>query len=354
MYFKSTYFHSFRNLHGERRLWRPGFNLIAGPNGAGKTNFLEGLNIVSGWGPLERGTKMPTLVRWSNDDARVRGRASLWAGVAGEEEAEIFASLSARSSLKYGDKSCAAGEMRARMPVLTCLSDHMAILRGGAAHRRQLLDRVGSLVLPLYAVRLHDYRRALRQKAALLRRCADPRVADRVLMPLGAWLWSAREEIVRRMSDALGVFSNLLARPMTVSFVRGGGGLDENPAQDFRRALLSKRDRERAARIPMVGPQRDDICLACGERSAAESLSRGQSRRAASALILSAALLVERVLARRPVLIFDEVTAELDSSGRDAMLEALISTGYQIFAATTDPIVHEGVHIFHMQDGQFL
>lgn len=354
MYFNSTYFHNFRNLQSERRVWPQGLNLIVGPNGSGKTNFLEGLNIASGWGPLEKGTKIPDLVRWSGEPKERDTRASLWANVRGEEEAEIFASLTSRCSLKCSDKTSGAAEMRARIPVLSFLSGNMALLKGGASHRRQLMDRVGSLISPSYALHLHHYRKALRQKAVLLRRCANPLVAERAMMPHGAWIWTAREEIVRMLFLALENFSDLLPRHISLTYRRGGGGTTADPASDLKQSLCAKREKERASRLALVGPQRDDIDIVCNDRQAALVLSRGQCRRIVSALILTSAHVVEKSLGRKPVLVFDEVASELDEEGRFAVLGALAETGCQVFAATADVIGHDDLHVHRMQDGKFI
>ena len=357
MHFTCTYFHNFRNLSPERREWSPGFNLITGPNGAGKTNFLEGLGLVSGWGPLERGTRMSALIRWRGEGRE--DRASLWGGVDGEEPAEVFASLSARCSLRFCDRPTGASVMRSRVPVLSFLSGHISLLRGGASHRRQLLDRVGALISPSYAKRLHDYRHALRQKAALLRRGCDPGVANRVLVPIGSWLWTAREEIVGLISSRLNDFDRLLPRGsnLSLAFERGGAcGVDEvrTAAEDFRISLDAAGVRERAAKTPLVGPQRDELRIRSGVREAATAMSRGQSSRTASAISLAAAAVVERSLGRKPVLVFDEIAAELDAGGREAILGSLLATGCQIFAATTEIYDLDGITVHRIEDGRFL
>lgn len=352
MRFSTTYFYNFRNLNRQRAEWPEGFNLITGPNGAGKTNFLEGLNLISGWGPIERGGRVVDTIRWNGSGHGER--ASLWAKTDGEEVADLFASISTRCQLKYGDRPAIASTMRSRVPVLSFLSSTMSLLRGGAAHRRQLIDRVGALVSPVYAKHLSDYRRILRQKAVLLRRGGDVRVADKVICPLGSWIWSAREEIVVSLVAAMPPFANLLSRGMEMCFVRGGGGNVSDSEGDFRDSLIRSRDRERASRIPLVGPQRDDLVLTCDGRPALNVLSRGQSRRAASALILAAATFVREKLSREPVLIFDEFTSELDESGKNALIEALLSTGFQIFAAAADEIVYDGVTTHRICGGRFL
>jgi len=353
MRFNTTYFHHFRNIGPQRRAWSPGFNLIVGPNGAGKTNFAEGLNIISGWGPFEPGAKIASLVRWTADGREER--ASLWARVEGEagRETDVFASLSVRTTLKWDERAIGAAQMRARLPVLSFLSGHLSLLKGGASYRRQLIDRVGALISPSYALRLHDYRKALRQKAAILRKRQDPRIANRALAPLGAWLWTAREEIARLIGGNLSVFAALQTSPLSLRFVRGGGGRLANPSEDFRRSLVEAHDRERAACIPLTGPQRDDLALFCDGREASAALSRGQSRRAASALLLASALTVERSLGKKPVLVFDEATSDLDEDGREAITSALLSTGCQIFATTTEAFRPDYLTVHRMREGRF-
>jgi DNA replication and repair protein RecF len=281
-------------------------------------------------------------------------KASLWARVSGEEDADLFASISVKCSLKCKDRAIGASAMRAKIPALTFLSDGMSLVRGGASARRALLDRVGAVISLSYAARLHDYRKTLRQKAALLKRGRDSIIADRILLPLGSWIWTAREEISRLIGSAILEFSDLLAVPVELKFSRGGGGELPGRSDDFKRSLALKKDAERASRIPLVGPQRDDVKLLCGGMDAALFLSRGQSRRLAAALILASAMVVERSVGRKPVLIFDEVTSELDENGRYALFEALLDTGCQVFAATADPVDYFGVVVHRMIDGRFV
>lgn len=355
MRFAGTYFYHFRNLVPQRREWDRGFNLIVGPNGSGKTNFIEALNLISGWGPLERGTKLASLVRWGRGCEPAALRASLWARLAGGGDThEIFASIQTRCTLKWDERAIGAVAMRRVLPVMSFLPGDMALLKGGASYRRGLLDRVGALVLPAYAERLYEYRRALRQKSALLRRQRDPRLVDRLLAPLGAWLWGARERIAERIAECLGEYSDLQTNPLCLRFIRGGGGTASEPPEDMKLALNMARDRERAAKMPLVGPQRDDIEFTCASRPAASALSQGQSRRAAAALLLASASAVERVLGIKPVLLFDELVSELDASGRGAIISALTGTGNQIFATTTEDPFGGRFYVHVMSHGGFL
>jgi DNA replication and repair protein RecF len=353
MYFSDTYFHNFRNLRRGRVTWSRGFNLITGPNGAGKTNFIEGLNLISGWGPLERTTKISSVPSWNGKECG-QARASLWARALGEENIDIFASISVKCSLKCDDKVSGASAMRAKIPVMTFLSDGLSLIRGGALSRRALLDRMGAIISPSYAMRLTSYKKILRQKTALLKYGRDVSAADKVLLPLGVWLWTAREEILKLMRAALDKCENLPPCPMELVFTRGGGSQEQEPFDDFKSSLAAKRNRERELRMPLVGPQRDDVKILCGGMDAVLFLSRGQSRRAAAALILAAAYVVERKVGRKPILIFDEITSELDEEGRNFLIEALMGTDCQVFAATTDKLDYGGISLHSMKDGRFI
>jgi DNA replication and repair protein RecF len=334
--------------------WTPGFNVITGPNGSGKTNFLEGLNLMAGWGPFERRMKISGVIRWNSGDDEPSGSALLWGRIRGEESSEVFASLRSRCQLKYSGKLAGAAEMRRKIPVMSFMPWHMSLLKGGASYRRHLLDMIGALVSVPYARILHDYRIVLRQKAVLLRNRREPRTVDRLLAPLGAWLWTAREEILKMLRREMSGYLELLPAPMDFSFKRGGGGLDENPSDDFKKSLRVAREREFCARQPLVGPQRDDVAFTCDGMEAAAALSRGQNRRAVAALILASAAVVEHRLGKKPVMIFDEITSELDESGRFVTVEVLRRTGYQVFAATTDIPAYGGIEVYKMNDGRFL
>jgi len=354
MYFSETYFHNFRNICGERREWSPGLNMITGSNGAGKTNFLEGLNFLSGWGSLEKNAKMANIVRWNSGASQP---ASLWGRYLSErggEPSDIFASLHTRCQLKRGDKTASAADMRREIPVLSFMPGHMSIVKGGASHRRRLLDMTGVLVSVAYSKVLRDYQVMLKQKSAMLRKHADTRNADKLLASLGSWLWTAREELLKMIETSAQNFSDLLPRPMDFFFSRGGGGMDEAPFDDFRKSLKRACERERAAGIPLVGPQRDDVRFTCDGMDASVVLSRGQIRRAVSVLILASALVVERRLMKKPILLFDEITSELDKAGRIREIESLLATECQIFATTTDAEGYDGVEIYRMKDGRFL
>jgi DNA replication and repair protein RecF len=112
--------------------------------------------------------------------------------------------------------------------------------------------------------------------------------------------------------------------------VKGTAGL-EDPVQDMIAAIEAGLERERHAGSVLVGPHRDDLLFSCLGRPASQALSRGQKRRLVVATILASGFLIETKLRTRPILLLDDVTAELDAEGRELMGLALTATGWQVF-----------------------
>ncbi len=332
MGFKRVRFNNFRNIEPREMRWSPGLNLLTGENGSGKTNILEGINIISGWGPLDRGTKTLSIPTWNSgsDDVQLTGEL---------ESAEIIkVKISRRYAIRIDDKASSASELRWKIPVLTFLPDDMSIVEGSSVFRRRLLDMVLALIIPSYAARLSEYRRGVRQKALFLKRGMPSMIADRALLPLASWIWRMREEGVALLADSLGGFEQLAPFGIGLSLKRGGAGFEQDCADDYAKALVVNGERERAMRFPVVGPHRDDIIITSQSRPASSALSRGLRRRTAMALMLAASESVRRKLGREPVLLLDEVAAELDPAGKERLFSTLHERGGQIFAATAEPV----------------
>lgn len=332
MGFSRVRFNNFRNIEPREMKWSPGLNLLTGENGAGKTNVMEGINIISGWGPLERGTKSILLPAWGSGSAEVQLTGQL-----DDDTSDIIkVKIAGRCTMRLNESPINATQLRWRIPILTFLPGDMAILEGGASFRRRILDMVLALIVPPYAIRLHDYRRGVRQKVVLLRQGLPTVTVDRALSPLAAWIWRMREEAVELLGDCVAAGEGLLPSELTMKLKRGDAGLCDNAEADFLSSLAKQGDKERIIKTPLVGPHRDDLIIMAGGREAAAQ-SRGYRRRTAIALMLAASCGVRRKLGREPILLLDEVTAELDAEGRKLLFEALLARKEQVFAATAEP-----------------
>ena len=326
-----TQTYEYRNLKPQRLEWALGLNLLKGENGAGKTNVLEVLHILSGWGPF-RGRVASGIPRWGAPAAK----SALKGTFEGEESLEISALIGRRIDLRKDTKPIGASTVRSKVPALSFTPEDLALVEGAPATRRRFVDCLCALLLPLYALRLLEFRRALRHRTAALRQGRGISATARVLAPLASWLWASRESAVDLLKVGLSEVEDLLPGPVEVTFSRGGGLGLEDGLEDFWAALSRHAKTEERAGLPLVGPHRDDLVIESGTRTAAQVFSRGHRRRVAVALMMAAGWAVERKLRRTPILLLDEVAAELDDRGRSVMIEALSKRKWQVIAATAE------------------
>lgn len=335
MFIDGTRFLRFRNLDSSFTRWDHGLNILRGDNGVGKTNILEALHILTGWGPFP-GSRLCDTVTWESKES-----AYLAASVSGETECSIEVTLNRRASLKLDRSACRWGDLRGCIQSLSFLPGDMALIEGAPGVRRRFMDILCALIFPLYAYKLSEFRRILRHRRALLARGKNADITLPTMTHLASWIWECREEVVNALNRTITLWSDLLPRPIRLELKRGGGGRVTSALEDFQQSCAFYASRERSAGTPLVGPHRDDLYLICGSRPAVDVLSRGQRRRSALALIMSAASTVEQRFRQSPVLLLDEVTSELDDDGRKILLTALHRSGWQIFATTAERVLPE-------------
>jgi len=331
MYSLKTASRNFRNLDSQVLEWSRGLNLLMGENGSGKTNTLETIHILTGWGPF-RSLRKSSLVNWDCSNER-----TLLKGIfGGDESLEVLAGISSKTVLYCDGKRTTFSSLRERIPALAFLPDDLSLIDGSPSGRRRYLDRICALVFPLYARRLNDLKKTLRHRSIILKKGGDLSVTSRVLEPLVSWIWSVRSSVTDLVGIGLSSFPELLPGKLCLYHKRGGSLGIEDPYQDFWESLRASENNEKRYRSPMVGPHRDDLVITCGKKAASEVFSRGHRRRASVAMMLAAAWTVENRMKRKPVLMLDEIAAELDEKGRNIMVNTLAESSWQVFAATAE------------------
>jgi DNA replication and repair protein RecF len=335
MYVRHLALHDFRSWAELDLELTPGRTVFVGPNGFGKTNLVEALWYCATLGSHRVATDAP-LIRAGSERAIV----STIVVSEGRELAvdiEITAGRANKGRLNRSPVRSTREILGAVRAVLFAPED-LALVRGDPGERRRYLDELATVRRPRIAAIRADYDKVLRQRTALLKSAtggryrADPGLLETLdvwdghLAAHGAELMAARLELVNQLAPEVEKAYQLLApasRPAAIAY-RASIDLPEGSSDTdaLAAALLEALARRRSAELErgmcLVGPHRDDLELRLGEQPAKGFASHGESWSMALSLRLASYELL-RAEGSEPVLILDDVFAELDNSRRQAL-----------------------------------
>ncbi|MFI6500063.1 DNA replication/repair protein RecF [Nonomuraea typhae] len=365
----------------------PGITALVGPNGQGKTNLVEALGYVAAHSSHRVANDAP-LVRQGASRAIVR------CAVHRDErralvELEINPGKANRARLNRSPVSRPRDVIGLLRTVLFAPED-LALVKGDPSERRRFLDDLLVARAPRFAGVRADYDRVLKQRGALLRMAAQARRGSRsarraesdsafaaagagdVLSTLEVWdahLARAGAELLRARLDLVEALRPLVSGAYAALAPGGGaatldyrstlstGGdaeVDEEPAgrgssdtqtlstdlgktleERLRERLQEVRQAELERGVTLVGPHRDDLLLGLGDLPARGYASHGESWSFALALRLAAYDLL-RADGGDPVLILDDVFAELDTQRRRRLAEIVAPAEQVLITAAVD------------------
>lgn len=352
---------NFRNYSTADVAFSPGVNLLVGPNGQGKTNLVEAIRFMStlsshrvaGYLPLIRNAQ-PEV-----DQAIIRvlanhdGRDALL-------ELELNRSTPNRARI---NKATAprVRDVLGYVNTVTFAPEDLDIVKKDPSNRRAFIDELLVQVSPRFAGVFSDYDRVLKQRNTLLRTARQTGAKGTSLSTLDAWdeslikfgseIVAARIALVERMRPLLTeayqaiAIANNEPHILMKSSLLGDVVAEEDDSdslehiensneseveQLFRSKLAQIRSRELDRGITMVGPHRDDLVMMLSDLPAKGYASHGESWSFALALRLASIdLLRAETRSGDPVLILDDVFAELDA-GRRARLAELVANNEQV------------------------
>ena len=319
----------------------PGRTVFVGPNGFGKTNLVEALWYSSTLGSHRVATDAP-LVRVGSSRAVV-STIVVNDGRECAVDLEIAAGRANKARLNRSPVRSPREVIGVLRAVLFAPED-LALVRGDPADRRRYLDDLAAVRRPRVAAVRADYEKVLRQRTALLKSASGARfrgdrgaldtldVWDGHLAAHGAELMAARMELVNELAPEVQKSYQLLAPGSRSAAIGYRASVDVEPhcadVERLHAALLAgmaqRRDAELERGVCLVGPHRDDLELRLGEQPAKGFASHGESWSMALALRLAAYELL-RAEGGDPVLLLDDVFAELDTARREALAAAAAS-----------------------------
>ena len=387
MFIKHLSLANFRNYKTAEVELAPGVNLIVGPNGQGKTNLVESIRYLSTLSSHRVAGYVP-LIKAGEGSAVIRAMATF-----DEREILVEVELNRESANKGRvNKSpvARARDILGYVNTVTFAPEDLDIVKRDPSNRRAFIDELVIQVWPRFAGVYADYDRVLKQRNTLLKSARATGAKGSALSTLDAWdaslvsygseIVAARVDLVNRLQPFLfGAYqsiavannepkilvkSSLAGAGVPASFGGGAGSsqttglsagasagpgaveeddLDGSDGLEF----ISTSDREEISRLfeaklqavrakelerglTLIGPQRDDLVLMLGDLPAKGYASHGESWSYALALRLaSVEMLRAETRSGDPVLILDDVFAELDS-GRRERLAKMVANNEQV------------------------
>lgn len=341
MYLKRIELREFRNYHRAEVAFSSGVNVFNGRNAQGKTNLLEAVAFLATARSF-RGAPTADLIRHGADELVVRGEISR---ADGERTVAIACSAERREASVDGRRRTGLGHVLGVLNVVVFAPHDLVVVTGPPAVRRRVLDMQIAQIDRGYLSVLQRYRETLRQKNALLKSRHDEKSLDAFdenLLDYGVKIAAARREMCKR----IGLLGRLFLRRMTegaeelaADYRSEVTGRDaETMRARFAARLDSARRRERSFGYSLVGTHRDDLVFTVNGADVRRFGSEGQRRSAVLALRMAELELVRSQTGEEPVVLVDDVTAELDPLRRRAFMPLLGGRG-QVFLASADESV---------------
>ncbi len=369
MYLRFLHLWHFRNYRDQRILFDAPKTILVGENAQGKTNLLEAVELLATLRSRRAGRDRE-LVQQGEEKAQIAATVERL-GVAHELAMELR-SQGGRALRVNGQGLRRQSDFLGQVSAVVFSSLDLELVRGGPEARRNWLDEVLLQLEPAYLGLVEQYRQILKQRNALLKQ--DPLAAGDKVPQMAFWdaqLATTGSRILRRRARLLQRLEPLAARwHQTISGGRETLSLTYRPQvplpdpqadpevvqAQFLAEIRAKAAAEQALGTSLVGPHRDEVELDIDGVAARAYGSQGQQRTLVLALKLAELELIEQVKGDPPLLLLDDVLAELDLHRQNQLLEA-IQERVQTLVTTThlgsfDAAWLKGAQILQVHQGQ--
>ncbi|MFO8038450.1 MAG: DNA replication/repair protein RecF [Sodalinema sp.] len=348
MYLKSLNLQAFRNYTAQTVNFTAPKTILVGNNAQGKSNLLESVALLSTL-KSQRATSDRELVQNDAAIGQIRGGLER---ITGEIDLEIRLRRSGRRTVFVDRQACRRQvDFLGLLNVVEFSSLDLDLVRGSPDDRRRWLDGLVIQLEPLYAHLLKDYSQILRHRNALLKQRrsgaqkgdeAMRSVLDFQLATAGARVMRRRWRAIQRLAPLAQTWHREISgqtESLVVDYAPQVQDVrDFNDAEAVRQGFLQQlRDRHLAEEhqgTTLTGPHRDEVMLSINDTPARRYGSQGQQRTLVLALKLSELQLIEAVVGEPPVLLLDDVLAELDLHRQNQLLDT-IEDRFQTLISTT-------------------
>lgn len=348
---------NFRNLRSVDLKFSSQVNVIEGQNGSGKTSLLDAIHLLATGKPFSGGAPTDFVSRGATETI-----------VSGEVECDgVPVRLGVEKSRlgtvcrANGANVRSASSLLAYLPVISLDSQLYQLVSNSPAYRRALIDRTLFHVEPDYLDLFKKFHRSMQHRNEAIRQGTagtDLAFWDEEFCELGL-------VVDQRRQSGVAALNRFLAE-MEPWAGAGTGTLRLDYRSGWRAgislrdALSESAERERQWNMTLVGPQRGELRVTVDGIGAKQRVSRGQAKRIACLLVAAQLSFLEETSQVEPVLLIDDVSAELDQQAQRIVLETLVTGRRQTFVTAIDyEVLAKGKYLddaqrFHVEHGNFL
>lgn len=378
---REIFINDVRSLNGFEQQFGPGITVVYGPNGCGKTTILESIHLLA-QGFSFRAKDLKELIAWKAGELILRGT---FEDEGRERKRAIRVHRRGNEVRENGDSLKSPTAFFGSCPAVIMQPSDIELLRGAPDVRRHWLDEILCYRSPVNAGTLRNYKRVLQQRNQWLKQFKKNngvatggddmfRVLTDQLIGLGAKLWAARLQLAYEVSPIITGYYRKLSGgvdEITCAYkssilkeldaldgaeflddeelenaAEASGALASEAPEDSSEPVNEEALREAFARklsglemvekiqgMTMAGPHRDDLALCIGGYEMRSVGSQGQCRSAAVAMRFAAVDVASRYLSK-PILLLDDIFAELDVDRRNAVADLIREKLCQVVIAT--------------------
>ncbi|NET03047.1 MAG: DNA replication/repair protein RecF [Sphaerospermopsis sp. SIO1G2] len=346
MYLKTLHLRHFRNYQEQKIDFDAAKTILVGNNAQGKSNLLEAVELLATL-RSHRMARDKELIQAGEDVAQINAVLAKDIGIS---DLKITLQRSSRRSVAVN------GEIvRRQMDFLGILnavefsSLDLELVRGSPEVRRSWLDTLLIQLEPVYAHILHQYHQILRQRNAFLKRSqqsnlkvikSELAIWDAQLVTTGTRVMRRRERAIQRLAPIAAAWHATISKSQEVLHINYSPNVPINTEttdtipENFLAKIKQRSSIELHRGITLVGPHRDEVKLDINQTPARQYGSQGQQRTLVLALKLAELQLIEEVINEPPLLLLDDVLAELDPYRQNQLLDT-IQDRFQTLITTT-------------------
>ena len=330
--------------------------LIIGRNAQGKTNILESIYFLSGL-KTPRTSVVSDLIKFGTNSCEIN--ANLERNNT-EIELDFLYNIEKKRELKINKVKSQPRDFKQCLKTVLFSTKDLLLLRGTPQDRRDWLDRAISQIYPAYDERLSKYDKIRVQKNNLLKNdCIDNTLLDiynEQLVITGANIILLRQKFLKEIQQIASSKHKIISDSEEFSLNYTCPKEEINEICEYLKNELEQRKNEEIARHQScVGPHRDDIEFKINGIDAVKFASQGQQRTLVLALKLGELQIIKEKTGYSPILLLDDVLAELDEVRQNYLLKS-IDDDVQTIITSVDTLLFEeeflkDVQIYLIENG---